>query len=299
MKKQNSIRKMGFSLIELSIVILVIGILVAGITKGGAIMTKARIGSAKALTSSSPVAIIPDLVAWYEPVLESSFNAAQAVDGTLLAVSNGAAWFDNSPYKANNVTAVVGTGITYKESSINSLPAVKFAGGASSLTFNSSPLNQKDYTVFVVEQRLATGSATVGRFLSLGGSSGTGAANLGYAPDTTSSLITMPGSGTVSVPVYSRPTPRIITFLSSSTVMTATKGVFLNGGSGTILANAAANAPLTATSTGYIGRDDSTSFYNGEIAEIIIYNRALKVDERNDIQNYLSKKYGIKVTTSV
>ena len=81
--------------------------------------------------------------------------------------------------------------------------------------------------------------------------------------------------------------------------MTATKGVFLNGGSGTILANAAANAPLTATSTGYIGRDDSTSFYNGEIAEIIIYNRALKVDERNDIQNYLSKKYGIKVTTSV
>jgi len=280
---------MGFSLIELSIVILVIGILVVGITKGGAIMAKARIGSAKALTSSSPVAIIPDLVAWYEPVLESSFNAAQAVDGSALAVSNGAAWFDNSPYKANNVTAVAGP-VTYKESSINSLPAVKFAGGTSSLTFNSSPLNQKDYTVFVVEQRLATGSATVGRFLSLGGAN-----NFGYATDTT---ITMPGSGSYNVPVYSKATPRIITFLSSLTVMTATKGVFINGGNGSLAASFAGDSLLTATPIGYIGRDSSTSFYNGEIAEIIIYNRALKVDERNDIQNYLSKKYGIKVTTS-
>lgn len=290
---------MGFSLIELSIVILVIGILVVGITKGGAIMTKARIGSAKALTSSSPVAIISDLVAWYEPVLESSFNAAQAVDGTTLAFLNGAAWFDNSPYKANNVTAVAGAGVTYRESSINSLPAVKFVGGASSLTFNSSPLNQKDYTIFVVEQRLATGSSTVGRFLSLGGAN-----NLGYATDTT---ITMPGSGSYTVPVYSKATPRIITFLSNSAtftnVVSPSKGVFINGGNGnitgaTVTTTQTGDSLITATSTGYIGRDNSASFYNGEIAEVIIYNRALKVDERNDIQNYLSKKYGIKVTIS-
>ena len=152
----------------------------------------------------------------------------------------------------------------------------------------------------MVEQRLATGSATVGRFLSLGGAN-----NLGYATDI---LITMPGSGSYTVPVYSnKATPRIITFLSNSAtftnVVSPSKGVFINGGNGnitgaTVTTTQTGESLITATSTGYIGRDNSTSFYNGEIAEVIIYNRALKVDERNDIQNYLSKKYGIKVTIS-
>ena len=281
---------MGFSLLELSIVIIVIGLLVLGITKGSVIIARAKIASAKALTNSSPAAITPDLVAWYEPVLDSSFNSAQTIDGTTLTNSNGGVWFDNSPLKGNNVTA--NTAATYKESVINSLPSVRF-GGAAFLTFNSLPLNQKDYTVFVVEQRSLATSVTAGRFLSLGGAN-----NLGYATDTT---ITMPGgSGSQIVAAYSIPIPRILTFLSSSTVMTtATKGVFLNGGAGNIAANAAADSLITATSSGFIGKDNAaTSFYTGDIAEVIIYNRALKASERNDIQGYLSKKYGIKVTTS-
>ena len=98
MKKQKlSKNKMGFSLIELSIVILVIGILVIGITKGGALVTKAKLSSARALTQGSPVLQISDLLVWYEPVLETSFAEVDAFDGATL--SGG--WIDNNPSKSS------------------------------------------------------------------------------------------------------------------------------------------------------------------------------------------------------
>jgi len=281
MKKQKLNKgKMGFSLIELSVVILIIGILVIGITKGSSIMTKAKIGSAKSLTASSPVALISDLVAWYEPVLDSSFNAANAFEGTTLTNSNGGSWFDNSPSKSNNATTVTGA-ITYRESVINNLPAVRFPGSAAnSLAFNSAVLNQKYYTVFIVESR----SAATGDILSLGG---TGAANtLGYSATTTLGTATV---GSIAVPTYASAMPRIVTFVSDTT----SKRAYVNG---TVGGTAGTAGVITATSSGLIGM--SSAAYTGDIAEIVIYARALKLDERNDVQTYLSKKYAIKTVAS-
>jgi len=53
----------AFSLIELSIVILVIGVLIAGVSQGGKMITKFRISAAASLTNSSPVHSIKNLVA--------------------------------------------------------------------------------------------------------------------------------------------------------------------------------------------------------------------------------------------
>jgi hypothetical protein len=36
--------------------------------------------------------------------------------------------------------------------------------------------------------------------------------------------------------------------------------------------------------------------YNGEMAEIILFNRALKNEERQSIEDYLSRKYSIKIS---
>jgi len=268
-------KRMGFSLIELSIVILVIGILVLGITKGSLVINKAKLGSAKSLTSSAPVPLISDLVAWYEPTLDTSFAPSDISQGTTLS-----AWNDNSPYKSNN-TSVGATIPTYNESAINNLPAVTFAAGAT-LTFNSLPLNGKYYTVFVVERRgAATAASTLVNL-------GTGAV-LGYITDTTigDSVPTTDSSATVAAYNANSLVPRISTFLSDST----TTKVFVNGTVG----SATGSAPSTTiTAAGVIG----SANYVGNISEVIIYNRTLSVDDRNAIQNYLSKKYGIKVTTS-
>lgn len=73
--------KRAFSLIELSIVILIIGILIAGVTQGGRIVTQMRLASAKSLTISSPVTSISGLTLWLEPTLEESFIDSEAQDG--------------------------------------------------------------------------------------------------------------------------------------------------------------------------------------------------------------------------
>ncbi|MCE3254606.1 MAG: hypothetical protein K0R25_100 [Rickettsiaceae bacterium] len=297
MKKQSN-KKMGFSLIELSVVILVIGILVIGITKGTSIISKARITSARSATNSSPAATTPDMVAWYEASLASSFNTTtlNGGDGTALSTSNSAiAWIDNSPLKGNNAsTPSSGTpSAKYQENIINGLPAVRFNGAATAvLSFNGSALARADYTVFVVEQREAE-TSTSGRFLGFGSNA------IGYSSNL---AITMPAgsSSTTSqaVTAFVKVTPRILTFVSSGTLLpSVTKGVFINGGAGSVAANGTVDSALTNTSTSTIGSAGS-NYYTGSIAEIIIYSRTLTLTERNEIQDYLSKKYAIRTTIS-
>ncbi len=265
--------KLGFSLIELSVVILVIGLLVIGVTKGRAIMTASKVSSAKTLTQNSPVTLISDLVVWYEPVLGSSFNntVSDLWSTTALTNANGGSWFNNSPYKGNN--AIIGTAPDYHESVINNLPAIRFTSG-DTLTFKSLTLNQRYYTIFVVEQR----RAATGTLVDLGGNV------LSYSTNILLGDATVGGS---AVTAYATPTPRIDTFISDAT----TKRSYINGTVGAITGTAGL---ITATDSGVIG----TSF-TGDIAEVIIFNRDLKLSERNDIQEYLGKKYDIGVTDSV
>ncbi|HLP22276.1 MAG TPA: LamG-like jellyroll fold domain-containing protein, partial [Chitinophagales bacterium] len=61
----------------------------------------------------------------------------------------------------------------------------------------------------------------------------------------------------------------------------------------TIVANSAiaASPPGQLATAGYIG---SSEFSNGDIAEIIVYNRVLTTAERNTIEGYLTYKYAIQ-----
>ena len=62
-KTQKNIQK-AFSLIELSIVILIIGILVAGVTQSSRLVSQFRLISARNITLSSPVPTIKNLAYW-------------------------------------------------------------------------------------------------------------------------------------------------------------------------------------------------------------------------------------------
>ncbi|MBL6664214.1 MAG: prepilin-type N-terminal cleavage/methylation domain-containing protein, partial [Rickettsiales bacterium] len=52
--------KTAFSLLELSIVIVIIGVLIVGVIGGKHIIKKSRISTAQSLTSSSPISGIND-----------------------------------------------------------------------------------------------------------------------------------------------------------------------------------------------------------------------------------------------
>ncbi|MFM7682251.1 MAG: prepilin-type N-terminal cleavage/methylation domain-containing protein, partial [Bacteroidota bacterium] len=59
-------KKLAFSLIELSIVILIIGILVAGVTQSSRLVAQMRLASAQSVTRSADISSIRDMVFWAE-----------------------------------------------------------------------------------------------------------------------------------------------------------------------------------------------------------------------------------------
>ena len=55
---------------------------------------------------------------------------------------------------------------------------------------------------------------------------------------------------------------------------------------------------LGGTKNTYIGEDDSSDYYNGRIAEVIIYTNDLTDDEAERVESYLALKYGLAQSTS-
>ena len=79
LNKNHSSRLKAFSLIELSIVILIIGILVAGVTSSSRLITRMKVVTAQNLTRNSPVSSIKDLAMWYETSLDESLLMTKKV----------------------------------------------------------------------------------------------------------------------------------------------------------------------------------------------------------------------------
>jgi prepilin-type N-terminal cleavage/methylation domain-containing protein len=130
-KNKYSLKK-AFSLIELSIVILIIGILVAGVTQSSRLVSRMRILSARSITQSAPVSSIKDLYSWHETVLESSFDEAEASDGT--RITN---WYDFNPQTSTDKILINQTDVNlkplYSSGKINGLPAnIKFCKNGTS-----------------------------------------------------------------------------------------------------------------------------------------------------------------------
>jgi prepilin-type N-terminal cleavage/methylation domain-containing protein len=87
MKKITNFKK-GFSLIEISIVLLIIGILISGILVGQDMILDAKIRSAQNLTKTSPVNKIPDLTLWLDVNAEKSLITTATADRCFLKYIN-------------------------------------------------------------------------------------------------------------------------------------------------------------------------------------------------------------------
>lgn len=74
-KKSSAFKaRSAFSLIELSIVILIIGIVIAGIIGGNYLYNKTILSSARSLTQSSNLRTFRELYLWLETASDSSLN---------------------------------------------------------------------------------------------------------------------------------------------------------------------------------------------------------------------------------
>lgn len=181
---------------------------------------------------------------------------------------------------------------TYTTGGLNGNNILTFDGGSDFLQNAGASITGDDYTIFAVFNRTtATGRDAVYEF-----GSGSGSRNGLYINDTGSGRVQLYHNTAFISPSVTYTTSSYL--LSAITLDSSTYNLYQNGanvGSGT-------TASPRTTSTGiYIGADATSASpdeLQGNIAEIIVYDRDLTADERHDVETYLAGKWGLTITNA-
>jgi prepilin-type N-terminal cleavage/methylation domain-containing protein len=286
----------AFSLIEISMVILVIGILIAGISNGIDLYKDMKITRAQALTNSSRVSRVPDLLLWLDSVSLQVFDKLPTQNEKI------AKWKDINPLSINKLEGYQ-TNDSFKPSynydSISGLPALKFNSACMRIDLNISYLVSPKITVFAVFKINGKNASSVfdplfgndnggwDRFLMLinmnGFSSGIMSMSSGAG------LVTRAFNIALDNPYY-------LTYVSQQGVAGGSY-VRYNGTSfspHTENFNNAQNSWINLGSDGDGANGGCDQLANFDIGEFIIYDRNLTTKEIVDIEAYLKKKWMLK-----
>lgn len=283
----------AFSLVELSIVILIIGILIAAVGQGVDLVQDSRLSAARMLTQSSRVNSIKNLVTWLETTSEKSFDTTEAVDAS--TVTN---WYDTNPQSIdkNNAQQTTETNKPiYIANCINNLPCLDFDGANDYMNsvLAIGPTNG-GLSIFAVVKFDAIVNGDNKEFSIVGSGSGvSGAAfNLKVWDSATPTFYyQLPGAGlgttatTRYAPAVSN-TSYLVEVVSDSVVAAISK-IWVNK----IEGNSYAGVPITNIAALNIGHYNNARYLDGKIAELIIFDRMVTTKERLSVESYLSKKW--------
>ena len=293
MFKKNSnkkTKKFAFSLIELSIVILVIGILMVGVNQGYNLVRSAQISNARSITAKSPILQMSGLLGWYETSLKESLDQSKLKDGDFITT-----WNDISPSSIlngyNQLTTTASNNIVYSQSSINKIPALKFSGSSKLSIASFSQGASSQATVFLViklnyvpnisnYKTIFDGSSSSADFSFSIKSNGV-QLNTGTAVETAYAG-GFSNSGEYVIAIYFNGSNSKV-FINSTNSMIASSDIVSS------TANQLAGMTLGNNRSG-------TNGFSGYISEVAVFNRVIKVAERKEIFNYFSKKYKIDIT---
>ena len=270
--------KRAFSLVELSIVILIIGVLVAGIGQGIALVQDARLSSARMLTQSSYVNSIKGLILWLEPTSEASFSSAETSDNSTVS-----SWNDINPQATvkNNATQTVALyKPIYIENGINNLPILRFDGSAQYLKYDGSALVNSDYTIFVVEKNGGPAVTSPRYFLGGRGELVNGNLHLGYRINNYWITQAHYGNDLNYTRASHITAPAMHSFWFSTS---GGKKYWNNGGVTPEASDSTQTAALVSYNEAQIALYLGGDYYKGDIAEIIMFSRALSDKDRQAV----------------
>ena len=302
------IRKKAFSLIELSIVILIVGIIIAGVASSSSLVKKFRLNSAKVLTQSSPVSSIKDLALWLETTDENSFTKA---NGSVKFENNDpiASWNDRNPQKTRPINFTQSDNSLrpkYLENGINGLPSLLFDyQNRLESTLSAITAGGNKYTIFVVWQDInnpldgtSPSDAQViffqgGEIPCLGGDYAGFYTNLNNVYTWGCSF------GNDELVLSYKPDVPYMTAYRVDTVTTnnvTTNNVAIYANNSVYRQSSLSSLDIGGQrmGIGYSGNGDDSFYYTGLISEIIVYDRALANEEVDAVRKYLIKKYAIK-----
>ncbi|MBM3590312.1 MAG: prepilin-type N-terminal cleavage/methylation domain-containing protein [Alphaproteobacteria bacterium] len=311
-KMSNNKIKKAFSLVEISIVVLIIGLLVAGISKASDMIFDAEIKALRSLTKGSRVNRIPNLVLWLETTSEESMNSSERVDG-----GNVSYWSDINPqatskiifknFKSNTNVKYVEAGIngnnipllspnaldnandyfvsttmasTYSATSPNNLSASSLS------SYNSNSLfPNTDLTIFVVVAPHASAdifsfctytsnACDVGKTIKLGSSSN----KIQFT------MLSGTSTNATALETAAQTAPYVI--VSAIRDKTGGSKIFVNGTNKVSETTTNTNATMTSY-------DGIFRVGPAKVFEVIAFSSRLTDVERYAVEEYLGKKYSI------
>lgn len=279
MQKIRSSKFKAFSLIEMSIVILIIGVLTSGVIAGSRMYNSARIATAKSLTSNSPVAGMKDLYLWLDATAEKSFLPAEASNGKRISV-----WNDINPQNMQSLSLTQASAANrpfYHSSSYKGLPSVDFKKVGNLATTLASPTKYdvpQEFTIFAVTQVDATPST----FEILN----TGPILFRYGP--LPSVFTFNGTSSmepraqISQSAFGTPTLLVASFDGSQLTITRNQSTTATVARNVSLAQRGNNPQIY-----------SNSASNNRVFEIILIYKKLDTEETAAVAKYLNQKWQI------
>ena len=322
MKNLNKNPKKAFSLVEISIVILIIGLLIAGISKASDMIFDANLKSGRALTKGAKVNRMPSLALWLETTLGESLLDKERYDTTTISV-----WRDINPQTPGRLLFKNTGTPKYVEFGEKNMPAIGFgataidtdyflpytdAATATVATFSSNQIFQTaNMTIFMVlKPKNYIGSTTTATELlnfcpydsaaTPPALTCTDGKEIKLALDingkvTFSSIGAGATAGTfatksvTSTDVQQKKNLIIVSALKDA----VGNKLFINGALG-----ATTGANVNLLNNNFIGTFRIGAISGVEIYEIIVFSSNLSDVDRQNVETYLGKKFAIPMAKS-
>jgi prepilin-type N-terminal cleavage/methylation domain-containing protein len=283
----------AFSLIEISVVILIIGILTAGISTGVDLFYDSRLATAQSLTKNSPVPRIEGLFTWIETTSPESFSSAPKDGASIGLIKDLSFKMD----KANFVqTGEDGLKPIYKQQNLNNLPALYFDGSNDFLvtekSYNSSIFSNSQITIFAVINYVGdTGTAV---FLKHE------LANYRTGLEINGGIVRFDFPNSSKNAMGSSPsTPSIVNknIIITAIANKSEQKLYVNSVLEANIVNSENINISNSSDAIYLGRNNNIMYFPTKFnfGELIIYDRALTAKELDLVTKYLSKKWAIKI----
>lgn len=288
----------AFSLVEITLVIVIIGTLIAGITKGIDLYQDFRLVSARKITENSIVSKIGDLALWLETTSEKSFNKAILNNNEEIIE-----WRDINPINTDKniifTNAAISQRPKYQRNGLGGLPSIKFDGVDDVLVKKFDKIIDSDYSIFIVFNMIAPipdsqdlivfmNQYNIGSVLIEFSAYG-----ILRASHRNNVFVTANANNLFSTDSAKFNKNYILKYIRNQT-QTQTANVWLN--KDLFINNLSASiSGLKPDIEFYIGSLTSSGVrpFNGYISEIIIFDKTLKESDHRAVEEYLKLKYQI------
>jgi len=291
---QRKSKTTAFSIVEISVVILIISLLLAGILNGTSLIGDASVATAQKLTTNADVNTMENLTLWLETSFVKSLEGQNGVKIENDVKINK--WKDISPLKSTTkrfdfIQITEANKPIYKEDVVDGLPMLYFTAD-NSLEFNN-PQNQNlsladlmqnnQITIFAV--CMFAKSSNGAKLINFGN-----VVNFGYNIN----KISMIFDANNSIESSNSLKPETLQMIS------AVKNInniefYLNGNiRSTISSSDTTINDINFGSNFSSANKITVGNFKGWLGEILVFNTALTSKERQQVEQYLLKKWRIK-----